>query len=394
MQATPRIGVAYGDHILDLNCVHQFIDGCRMRVNGKHVFTDDNLKNFMSLSTREWIETRETIRQLITGELSALTNNVDLQKAALIPQSQAKMHLPTVIGDYTDFYSSIYHATNVGRMFRGDENALLPNWKSLPVGYHGRSSSIVVSDTPFRRPRGQYTGDDQMKADFGPSKLLDFELEMGFFVGGSETQLGCPIKIKDADEHIFGMVLVNDWSARDIQKWEYIPLGPFLSKSFCTTISPWIVTMEALKPFRVDKMMQDPQPLDYLRDDDDYNLNIDLDIAIKSASSSEASVVARSNFKHMYWTMKQQLAHHTVGGCNVKPGDLMASGTISGPTPDSLGCLLELTWKGSKSITLNDGSSRKFLLDGDQVIFTGLCEKNNIRVGFGDCKGTVLPSIN
>lgn len=365
-----------------------------MRVNGVHVLAEESLQKFMSLSPREWTETRETVRRLLTGELSALSDDLQLRKSALVAQSDAKMHVPTVIGDYTDFYSSIYHATNVGRMFRGDDNALLPNWKSLPVGYHGRASSIVISDTPLRRPKGQTKPDGQETPSFGPTRLLDFELEMAFFVGGPETELGCPIGIKDADNHIFGMVIMNDWSARDIQKWEYVPLGPFLSKSFCTTISPWIVTMEALKPFRLPKMEQTPEPFEYLRDSDDYNLDIDLEIAIKPSHSQIATTISTTNFKHMYWTMKQQLAHHTVNGCNVKPGDLIASGTVSGPTPDSLGCMLELTWKGTKPITLSDGTQRKFLLDGDQVILSGSCENKDIKIGFGDCKGTVLPALS
>ncbi|XP_074597570.1 fumarylacetoacetate hydrolase [Brevipalpus obovatus] len=389
----PRIGVAYGDHILDLKSIHQYVDGPRMRIDGKHVLAEPNLQKFMSLSPREWHETRGVIQKLLNGEISLLVDDPHLQQQALVPQSDANMHVPAVIGDYTDFYSSIYHATNVGRMFRGEDNALLPNWKSLPVGYHGRASSIVISGTNFNRPKGQSKADDQTSPTFGPCRLLDFELEMAFFVGGPETSMGQSIPISEADSHIFGMVIMNDWSARDIQKWEYVPLGPFLSKSFCTTISPWIVTMEALEPFRIPKMLQDPEPLPYLRDSNDFNLDINLEVAIKPSSSQVGSKICQSNFKHMYWTMKQQLAHHTVNGCNVKPGDLMASGTISGPTPDSLGSLLELTWRGSRPLTLADGSQRKFLQDGDSVVMSGFCEKNGKRIGFGECIGTVLPAL-
>uniref|UniRef100_G3WQ21 Fumarylacetoacetase n=1 Tax=Sarcophilus harrisii TaxID=9305 RepID=G3WQ21_SARHA len=294
-------------------------------------------------------------------------------------------------GDYTDFYSSRQHATNIGIMFRGKENALMPNWLHLPVGYHGRASSVVVSGTPIRRPVGQLCPDETKPPVHGVSKLLDFELEMAFFVGPG-NKLGEPIPINKAHEHIFGMVLMNDWSARDIQKWEYIPLGPFLGKSFGTTISPWVVPMEALMPFTLPNPVQDPKPLPYLCHEEPYTFDINLFVALKGEGMSQPATICRSNFKHMYWTMKQQLAHHTINGCNLQPGDLLASGTISGPNPENFGSMLELSWRGTKAIDLGNGQTRKFLQDGDEVIITGYCLGNGYRVGFGQCTGKVLPA--
>jgi len=302
--------------------------------------------------------------------------------------------LPATIGDYTDFYSSREHATNVGTMFRGAENALMPNWLHLPVGYHGRSSSVVISGTDLVRPKGQIKPDDA-PLYFGPSQLLDFELEMAVFVGPG-NKLGQPIPISEAENHIFGFVLMNDWSARDIQKWEYVPLGPFGGKNFGTTISPWVVTLEALEPFRVASPIQDPKPLDYLVDssgtgNDTYDIK--LEVTLKPATTDSEFVLARSNFKYLYWSAKQQLTHHSVTGCNMRPGDLVASGTISGPTPDSYGSMLELCWKGTKPITLPNGEIRKFLRDGDTVNLRGKCEKESIRIGFGPCSGKILPCL-
>ncbi|XP_070353293.1 fumarylacetoacetase isoform X4 [Equus asinus] len=294
--------------------------------------------------------------------------------------------------DYTDFYSSWQHATNVGIMFRGKENALVPNWLHLPVGYHGRASSVVVSGTPIRRPVGQMRPDDSKPPVYGACKLLDIELEMAFFVGPG-NKFGEPIPISKAHEHIFGMVLMNDWSARDIQKWEYVPLGPFLGKSFGTTISPWVVPMDALMPFAVPNLEQDPRPLPYLRHDQPYTFDINLSVALKGEGMSQPATICRSNFKHMYWTMLQQLAHHSVNGCNLRPGDLLASGTISGPEPESFGSMLELSWKGTKVIELGNGHTRTFLLDGDEVIITGHCQGDGYRIGFGQCAGKVLPAV-
>jgi len=298
-----------------------------------------------------------------------------------------KMLLPVQIGDYTDFYSSREHATNVGIMFRDPANALLPNWLQLPVGYHGRASSIVVSGTDIHRPKGQTMPEGADKPVFGPTKQLDFELEMAFVIG-KETAMGQTILTSDADDYIFGLMLFNDWSARDIQKWEYVPLGPFLAKNFASTVSPWIVTLEALEPFRVSGPEQEPEVLPYLKYDGNKNYDINLSIDIISESGA-AKKISTSNFKYMYWNMCQQLAHHTSNGCNVRIGDLMASGTISGPTPDSFGSMLEICWKGTKPINLPDGTERKFILDGDTVVMKGWCQKEEVRIGFGECAGKV-----
>ncbi|GIV40966.1 MAG: fumarylacetoacetase [Vicingaceae bacterium] len=309
---------------------------------------------------------------------------------SLIPYQECIMSLPVKPGDYTDFYSSIEHATNVGKMFRDPANALLPNWKHLPVGYHGRSSSIVVSPSNIFRPKGQFKKDDSPAPEFGPSQQLDFELEMAFITYQGKP-LGESINIQEAEDYIFGMVIFNDWSARDIQKWEYVPLGPFLGKNFASTISPWVVLMEALEPFRCEGPVQDPQPLEYLQFSGKKNYDIQLEVYLKPGEGEE-NLVCRSNFKYMYWNMCQQLAHHTVNGCNVNAGDIMASGTISGPTPDSYGSMLELAWKGTKPVILKNGEKRVFLNDYDTVIMRAWCEKDGIRVGFGDCTGTILPA--
>ncbi|CAJ0583782.1 unnamed protein product, partial [Mesorhabditis spiculigera] len=351
----------------------------------------DALNEFMGLPRPAWLTARAQLQKLLSDDSTTLKENVELRNKALVKQSDVKMHLPARIGDYTDFYSSIQHATNVGIMFRGKENALMPNWKWLPVGYHGRASSVVVSGTPLKRPLGQTKADDVSEPSFGASKLVDFELEMAFFVGGPETELGEHIDISKAQEHIFGMVLMNDWSARDIQKWEYVPLGPFLAKSFGTTISPWIVTMEALKPFMIENPKQDPAPLAYLAHEDPYTLDIDLKVTIRPEGDANQHTVCHSNFKNLYWTLKQQLAHHTVNGCNMRPGDLLGSGTISGPEETSYGSMLELSWRGSKTVPVGD-TTRKFIQDGDEVNILGCCEKGGVRIGFGDCKGKLLPA--
>lgn len=308
----------------------------------------------------------------------------------LKPVEEVEMLMPVHVGDYTDFYSSREHATNVGTMFRDPDNALLPNWLHLPVGYHGRASSIVISGTEIHRPRGQFLPKDADQPQFGPCKLLDFELEMGFIVG-QDTPLGSSIPVDHAEEYIFGMVLFNDWSARDIQKWEYVPLGPFLAKSFASTVSPWIVTLEALEPFRVPSPEQDPTPLPYLQQSERSSFDLNLDAFIQIPSGEEKRI-CRSNFKYMYWTQAQQLAHHSINGCNFRVGDMCASGTISGKTEDSYGSMLELTWKGTKPISMPDGSQRKFLNDGDELILRGYGEKDGLRVGFGEAAGKILPA--
>merc|ERR1712212_753327 len=377
-----RIGVAVGDSVLDLSKISGLFKGPYM-VSNQKVLEEDTLNSFMALSFHHWSETRATIKELLSVENPRLRDDTKLKESCVVQMDSVQMHLPCRIGDYTDFYSSIHHATNVGTMFRGKENALMPNWKRLPVGYHGRASSVVVSGTPIRRPMGQTKPVDTDPPKFGPCRLMDFELEMAFFIGGPTKDLGNPNKIDEADEHIFGMVVMNDWSARDIQKWEYVPLGPFGAKNLGTSISPWVVTMEALKPFAVPNYVQDPAPFPYLQHPDPYTFDVNLEVAIKPAGSSTSSVVSQSNFKYMYWTMKQQLAHHTITGCNMKPGDLLASGTISGPEPSSFGSMLELSWRGSKTIPLkNGGGDRKFLKDGDTVEIRGLCQSGGRRLGF------------
>ncbi|XP_040198121.1 fumarylacetoacetase [Rana temporaria] len=386
-----RIGVAIGDQILDLSVIAHLFNGPFLSAH-RAVFNEPTLNSFMALGHNAWKEARQVLQKLLAASEATLRDNKDLRARAFVSQSKAKLHLPANIGDYTDFYSSKDHATNVGIMFRGKENALMPNWLHLPVGYHGRASSVLISGTPIRRPRGQIRPSDDKPPIFEASKLLDIELEMAFFVGPGNN-LGEPIPIERADEHIFGMVLMNDWSARDIQKWEYVPLGPFLSKNFATTISPWVVPMEALMPFVLPNPIQDPAPLPYLQDKSDYTFNINLSVSLQGNGMEEPAALCRSNFKYMYWTMKQQLAHHTITGCNARPGDLLASGTISGPDPSSFGSMLELSWRGSKPIDLGNGHTRTFLRDGDTVIITGYCQGEGYRVGFGACSGTIHPAV-
>lgn len=345
----------------------------------------------MGLGKDAWKETRDTLQRILCSSEGVLRDDSKRQSRCLLKQESVTMHLPANIGDYTDFYSSKNHATNVGTMFRGKDNALMPNWVHLPVGYHGRASSVVVSGTPVRRPVGQTRPDDTKPPIFGPCKLLDFELEMAFFCGPGNN-LGEPITMDKAEDHIFGMVVMNDWSARDIQKWEYVPLGPFLAKNFATSISPWVVTMDALQDFALANSVQDPAPLPYLQHTDPYTFDVNLQVALQSENAKAPVTICSSNFKHMYWTPKQQIVHHTVTGCNVRPGDLMGSGTISGTTPDSFGSMLELSWKGTKPVDLGGGITRKFLQDGDEVIMTGYCQGNGYRVGFGECRSKILPA--
>merc|ERR1711936_135219 len=390
-QPGTRLGVAVGDQVLDLFQLSHLFTGPLMREQ-QEVLRSHNLNRLMGLSHLHWAETRATITDLLSSSNPTVRDDLPLRREALLAQSSVTMHLPADIGDYTDFYSSLDHATNVGTMFRGKENALMPNWKHLPVGYHGRASSVVVSGTPIRRPCGQTKPKDDEPPQFGPCRLMDFELEMAFFYGGSSNPLGEPIKMEDADKHIFGMVLMNDWSARDIQKWEYVPLGPFGAKNLGTSISPWVVTMEALKPFAVPNYEQDPAPFPYLRHPDPFTFNIELDVEIHP-KEGQGGTVSKSNFRFMYWTMKQQLAHHTVTGCNMRPGDLLASGTISGPEPSSFGSMLELSWRGSKPVPLgSSGLERKFLQDGDTVKMIGVCRGAGFSIGFGEVSGEVLPA--
>ncbi len=386
----PRPGVALGNMVIDLSVLaeNSFFDVAEIPDPG--VFFESRLNPFISLGRPAWKKVREILQELFSESSEIIKENPELTDAILIPMDNCQMLLPVEIPDYTDFYSSLEHATNVGIMFRGKDNALMPNWKHLPVGYHGRSGSIVVSGTDLHRPMGQTKADDVDTPSYGPSRLMDFELEMGFIVG-KETELGEVVSTEDARDHIFGMVLCNDWSARDIQKWEYVPLGPFLGKNFGTTISPWIVTLEALEEFRVDGPVQDPEPLSYLKNPVKSTFDIELEVLIQPEGKAE-SIICRSNFKHLYWSIDQQLAHQTVNGCNIRVGDMYASGTISGPTEDSFGSMLELSWRGSKTIKLQDGEERKFLKDHDRVIMRGYCEKDGLRVGFGEVSGKLLPA--
>ncbi|CAB3253005.1 unnamed protein product [Arctia plantaginis] len=388
-----HIGVAIGDLILDLHVIAHLFDGPLLK-SKQNVFKEQKLNEFMGLTRPYWVEARNTIQKLLDATNPTLQNDSALRQRAFVKQSEAQMHVPAEIGDYTDFYSSLHHATNVGIMFRGKDNALFPNWKHLPVGYHGRSSSIVVSGTPIHRPYGQTLPVEDADPHFGPSRLMDFELEMAAFVGGPPTQLGERITAKEAGDRIFGFALMNDWSARDIQKWEYIPLGPFTAKNLGTTISPWIVTIEALRPYIVENFPQDPTPFSYLRHDDNFNFDIKLEVDIKSEKSAVSTTVCRSNYRYMYWTAKQQLAQQTVTGCNIRPGDVLGSGTISGEASDSYGSMLELAWKGTKPIRLLTGEERKFIQDGDTVTLRGYCvDDDGVRIGFGKCEGKLLPAI-
>ena len=383
----PRIGVAIGDQVLDLSALFR---AGMFALGAENVFDRDALNDFMSLGPAAWRTVRTTVSQLLDANEKELRDDASLRKESLFARQSVEMLLPARIGDYTDFYSSLEHATNMGKMFRDPANPLLPNWRHMPVGYNGRTSSIVVSGTPVRRPCGQMKPDEAEMPVYGPSRVLDIELEVGFFTGPG-NELGTPIPVSETRGHIFGLVLVNDWSARDIQRWEYVPLGPFLGKSFATTVSPWVVTLDALEPFRVSPPAQDPAVLPYLRGEEHGAYDIDLEVWYE-ARGSEPVRVSATNFKDMYWTMFQQLAHQTVNGTNVRPGDLYASGTVSGSTPGTEGSLLELTWKGTKPLSFPGDVTRKFLEDGDTVILRGAAKGKRYRIGFGECRGTILPA--
>lgn len=387
----PRVGVAIGEWVLDLSLLEArgMFDGPELRA--RSVFMQPALNTFMRLGRGAWREARQTIQELLRADNPTLRDNALLRERALLPMSAVHMHLPANIGDYTDFYSSREHASNVGAMFRGAENPLLPNWLHLPVAYHGRSSSIVVSGTAVHRPCGQTKAPDAAQPTFGPTRELDFELEMGFFVGPGNA-LGRAITAEAAADHIFGLVLLNDWSARDIQRWEYRPLGPFLAKNFATSISPWVVTLDALAPFRCAGPAQEPEPLPYLQSHDHCAYDIHLEVQLQTAAAGETAVISRSNARYLYWSMCQQLAHHTATGCNLRPGDLLATGTISGPTPDSYGSMLELTWRGERPLALPGGETRQFLADGDTITLSGWCQGEGYRVGFGEVMGTIIPA--
>lgn len=384
----PRIGARIGEFVVDLS----ILDEEKLFNQQYGFFADSTLNRFMSAGR----ETRRKVRQQLTGLLSSDNSplkNEARQSRALVPIEEVHMRLPVTIGDYTDFYASREHATNVGIMFRGKENALMPNWLHLPVGYHGRASSVIISGEDVRRPRGQVApAKHGAPPEFSASRSLDFELEMGFFIGTGNS-LGEPIPFDKAHDHIFGMVLLNDWSARDIQAWEYQPLGPFLAKNFATSISPWVVTMDALEPFRAPAPKQDPAPLPYLQSDDANGYDIHLEVSLQSETMNAPQVISRSNMKYLYWSMEQMLVHHTVTGCNMRTGDLCGTGTISGPTEDSYGSMLELTWRGEKPIALPNEDTRRFLQNGDTVVMKGFCQGDGYRVGFGDVTAKILPAL-
>lgn len=375
-------GVAIGEQILDLTVLEQ-----RGVLGTNGLFQAGTLNEFLSRGKATWSPIRQTVSRLLSANESSLRDNADLKSAALVPQPQS-MLVPATIGDYTDFYSSREHATNVGTMLRGVDNALMPNWLHLPVAYHGRSSSVVISGTEVRRPTGQSMPQGATSPVFGPSKSLDFELEMAAFVGPG-NDLGRPIPIGEAEGHLLGMVILNDWSARDIQAWEYVPLGPFLAKNFATSISPWIVPLEALEPFRCDGPDQSPRPLPYLEQAGKGTFDIRLEVTLQPADGAPTRICV-SNFRHLYWSLAQQVAHHTINGCPLRPGDLLASGTISGPSADSYGSMLELSWRGQRPMTLAGGQTRSFLQDGDTVTMTGWCQGDGYRVGFGSVTGRVV----
>ncbi|MFY0687556.1 MAG: fumarylacetoacetase [Cyclobacteriaceae bacterium] len=383
-----RAGVAIGDQILDLGFLQER-DYFGALDLPKNVLSQSTLNDFIGLGKQKTREVRNRISELLRADNAELRDRENASKF-LIAQSDAEMLIPVTVRDYTDFYSSEQHAYNVGCLFRDPKNALMPNWKHLPVGYHGRASSIVVSGTDFHRPKGQTKADDAEVPSFGPSRLIDFELEMGFITCG-ETRLGESISTEDADDFIFGFVLFNDWSARDIQKWEYVPLGPFLAKNFASHISPWIVTMDALEPFRVPGVKQNPEVLPYLKYEGNRNFDVNLQVGIQPEGGEE-QIVTNSNFKHLYWNVNQQLAHHTVNGCNIGVCDMYGSGTISGPEEGQYGSMLEITWRGTKPVEMPDGTERKFIQDHDTVIMRGSAEKNGVRVGFGEVSAKLLPA--
>lgn len=405
---SPRVGVAIGGHVVDLAALHEAGLFAATPLADENLFARPALNDFLARGRATWSAVRRRLSGLLRENcaalpadkgfagFTALRDDDSLRKRAIVPQSSVALRMPIRVGGFVDFYASKEHATNVGIMFRGKENALMPNWVHLPVAYNGRANTVIESGRDFHRPMGQTKADDADAPTFGPCRLLDFELEMGFVVGAG-SGLGRRIPTAAAADHLFGMVLLNDWSARDIQKWEYQPLGPFLGKSFATTISPWVVPLEALEPFRVAAPPQDPPVLDYLRCEGDWAYDIRLEVAIQSERMAAEGVaphpVTRTNFRHMYWTGPQMLAHMTVNGCPVAPGDLFGSGTVSGATEDSRGSMLEICWKGTKPVTLPTGEQRKFIADGDTVVMRGGCEGHGYRIGFGDCRAKVLPAV-
>ena len=382
----PRVGVAIGDFVLDLWELEQ---DCRLPVRGLGVFSIPSLNPFMALGPKVWSQTRARISELLRHDNDELRDNPGLRERSLVPMAQAKLYLPFTVAGYTDFYSSKEHATNVGVMFRGKDNALQPNWLHMPIGYNGRASTVVVSGTGVRRPRGQLKPPTAEIPGFGPCRRLDFELEMGAVIG-QPSAMGEMLTEAQAEAMIFGFVLLNDWSARDIKQWEYVPLGPFQGKAFATSISPWVVTREALEPFRLHGPRQDPAPLPYLQQAQPNNYDLQLDVALRAASMNEAVNICHTNFKYMYWSSVQQLVHHASSGCAMNVGDLLGSGTISGPEKSQRGSLLEISWNGTEPIELASGIVRTFLDDGDSLVMRGWCQGDGYRVGFGEVEGTIL----
>lgn len=378
-----------GDLVIDLATLYDYGFFDEIEGLNENVFEAYTLNEFIELGKPVTNAVRLKIQELLL-EGSSLSHDEKTIEECFYDLDKVQMMMPLHVQNYTDFYSSIEHATNVGKMFRDPANALLPNWKHLPVGYHGRASSIVVSGINFHRPKGQMKPADAEKPIFGASKQLDFELEMAFVLN-KNTEIGENISTQEAEDAIFGMVIFNDWSARDIQSWEYVPLGPFLGKNFCSSISPWVVTLEALEPFRTASPKQEPEVLDYLKFEGDKNFDINLEVYLQPENGEE-NLICQSNYKYLYWNMAQQLAHHTINGCNVEVGDLYASGTISGSEPNSFGSMLELTWRGQNPLKLSDGIERKFIEDHDTIIMRGFSEKDGIRVGFGEVRGKVLPA--
>jgi fumarylacetoacetase len=386
---TPRVGVAIGNHVLDLCTLEQegLLDAGELGV-----FARPSINPLMALGPKAWSQTRARISELLRHDNPELRDNVALRERALVPMAGVKLHLPIAVAGYTDFYSSREHATNVGVMFRGKDNALQPNWLHMPIGYNGRASTVVVSGTQVRRPHGQLKPPNVELPSFGPCRRLDFELEMGAVIG-QPSPMGEMLSEVHAEDMIFGFTLLNDWSARDIQQWEYVPLGPFQAKAFATSISPWIVTREALEPFRVHGPAQNPVPLPYLRQARPNNYDLQLDVGLRTAQMNEAVRICRTNFKYMYWSPVQQLVHHASSGCAMNVGDLLGSGTISGPEKHERGSLLEISWNGTEPIELPGGIRRTFLEDGDSLCFHGWCQGDGYRVGFGEVEGTILPAM-
>ncbi len=383
----PLICTALGDHVVDIAGIYElgYLHG--LEYLEPQALLSDNLNELASAGRPVLKALRSALGILLSHTDDAIRAE-DLEKI-LVPMREARMRLPVHVGSYTDFYSSEYHATNVGAMFRDPANALLPNWKYVPIAYHGRATSIVPSGTPIRRPKGQIKPPDSPNPIFGPTRQFDYELEMAFIVGQG-NELGTSVDVAKAEEHMFGLVLFNDWSARDVQAWEYQPLGPFLAKNFASTVSPWVVTMDALEPFRVESPDQNPEVLPYLSHPKRSHFDIEMEVVIKPYNSNDEVRIGLTNHKYLYWSMAQQLAHHSSNGCNLQPGDMCASGTISGPTPDSLGCLLETTRRGQNPIQLPNGDARTFLQDGDEVIMRGWAKKGEMRIGFGECRGTII----